>query len=246
MSTFTSHIQFFPLTELRNRAAMVGENIKGIKIYNGEGTKGALILDIRRTADGTFPDSAFDFFESKYNGIYTAVFSPGKETIFLESSGSDNNYRLPFQFDNPMNGANAQMGKYQQFDAMQLINRILELEKENTELKRDIEELDEEVKKVDTIRGMVEPSLVNIFTQYVVPFFAPKTAPLNSTQPNSNTQQNMSDWRTKHIVVVGDEDETTNNALTVIYEAFGAQDVVRIAQKLQAQPQLINALRGML
>lgn len=247
MTTY-SNIQFFPLPELRNRAKHVGDNVKAIKIYSGDqGRKGSLVYEIRRTNSGEFPEAAFDYFEGRYNGIYTAIFSNGGETMYLESSQSDNNYRMPFSYPDPMNGTVDNV--YKGFRPEQFIQRILELENENRNLKEDVEALNEDLKQFSTLSGKFEYALINIFQNYALPLFS---QPHNAAQPMQgtpqqqfNSEQNMN-WRTHQVTVPGNADETLNNAIDVLCAAFGEENLVRIAMKLQQQPNLVNTLISMI
>jgi hypothetical protein len=245
MTTY-EQIQFFPLPELRNRARTIGDNVKSIKIYSGDrGRKGPLVYEIRRGGDGEFPDAAFDYFEGRYNGIYTAIFSPGGETMYLESTQQPTgNYVFNYDY---LQGTPTQ--QFKGFRPEQFIERILQLERENAELKNEIEDLSEELKQFETLSGKFQHAIVNVFTNNILPLFSGEAQPMQGT-PNYNQQQlhtnNNMNWQTHPIVVPGQEDQTLDNALDVLIAAFGENNIVRIAQKIQQQPQLVNTLTAML
>lgn len=243
-----AQVQYFPLTELRNRANMANENIKAIKIYNGDnGKKGGLAFEVRRTTSGEWPDAQFDYFESRMNGLFTAILWPGNETIYLESAtNSGKSYGIEYDYSTP-----GHVQRFSGFKADQFIQRILELERENDKLKEDVKDLEGDLEQFSTASGKLEHTFVNIFTNHLLPFFNGNNTvnvPMQGTQQQQQqqpTQHNMN-WQQKQIIVQGDDDETLNNAIDVLVEAFGEANIVRIAQKLQQQPSLVNTLTAML
>jgi hypothetical protein len=198
------------------------------------------VYEIRRDASGQFPDAAFDYFEGRYNGIYTAIFSPGGETMYLESTDHPQSNYL-FGFDYLQHGNN-----YKNFRAQQFIERILQLERENDSLKSEVEDLTEQLSQFSTLSGKFEHALINIFTNNVLPFFAGQQQQQPMQGMVNNNNNNTMSWTERPIIVPGQEEQALDNALDVIIEAFGEQNIIKMAQRLQSQPHLVTTLTSML
>lgn len=243
MTAANSTLQTWPITELRARATSASDAVKSIKVYSGigyQGAKGALVLDIRRNESGRFPESNFDYLE-RHDGEYTAIFQPTKEVMFLEAAPIKNAYRMPFEFS--MNGpAQAEpMNAYKNYNPQQLINKILELERKLVEIEEDRNELLAELEEVNTVTGKLQHVANGVFERYIFPMFSEQKT---TQQPLNYGNMAGEDW-TK-FPISNNPDQAIQDALEVLLSAFGNDALIRIAKKLQQNPNLVNTLTNML
>lgn len=241
-----STYQIWPITEVRSRAQTAGESVTSIKVFSGHvfpGAKtGVVIADIRKVGD-KWPDAQFTFLE-KHNGSYTAVLFPTKETMYLDSSTNTDN-RFPFSYDFPMNGygstAPAQGSQYQSMEAMQLINKILELEKRVFQLSEDKKRLAEELREFNTSSGKFQHALMGVLDQWVLPKLGFNNE-LNfnqNTMPIQGQEQQDFNWQ-------GHPVADLESGLMVLVAAFGDDMIIRFAKRIQQNPSLINTLSSMM
>jgi hypothetical protein len=235
-------IQIFPLTELRQRANLAPAAVKSIKVYAGHGNTRDLVLDIRRDETGQFPQSLFDYFERKHEGPFKAIFTPTKEIIYLDSGGTS-----PYQsiFNGLFPGNDTRMNT----NVRDLVNDVLRLERENAQLKEELQEKTEELERLSTLGGKLEHVFTNIVMNQIIPIFAgsgSNTQPMQGVPQQQQQQYTMEEWTTIQVEVPGDIAQSAQNAAEVIYMAFGADTLIAMAKKLQSNPTLVTTLKGFL
>lgn len=232
--------QIWELTELRKRLPTVDPSVNVVEVFTGHLYPGQKLtssikqLELRRDSSGNWPLQALDYLE-RSNGDYTAIFKPTRE-YFLMSSVNNRNMFSGFGYM-PMNG---QAIAYAQWTPERLVMRILELEKQVSEYQDITEELKEELEQFETASGKLQHTLGNVLLNYVMPVFVNH----NSPSVMQGSEQGTT-WTTRQIMDKNG-DGGAQDAMQIIYEAFGHDDLIRVARKLQSQPGLVNTLRAML
>jgi hypothetical protein len=79
---------------------------------------------------------------------------------------------------------------------------------------------------------------------YIMPVFLNSSNPTPMQGAQQQSTEDTVDFRTIPIHDKGDGG--AQDAMSVVFYAFGPADLVRIAQKLQREPHLVNTLRAML
>ncbi len=228
------------MNEVAVRATMA-DTAKAINIYQGHiresGNRNVLTLVIRRGQDGNFPAAQLEYV-SRLKGNFTAVLMPGREYFYISSSTGRPNAQheifnwSPFNDDTPSQ------------DLGVLVQRIVDLEKENDALREENSELKDELSGLETGADKFSYALEQLF--YKV---APKLG-LGDFTNNQKSNRSMNapdeenDWRT--FDVSGNTEEDVQRALGVLLFAFGEDYVLRFARKLQQNPSLVNTLKSMI
>lgn len=240
----TPAFQIWPITELRSRCKGAGDSVRSVKIFQGHlypGTnKSVLILDIRRDSNNQWPDHSFDYIE-RHDGEYTAVFQPTKEIMFLQSPEMNGGI---FRNQFPYNTDFISPQKNDAGNNQHLMNRIVQLERENEKLKIENGYLKEDLKQFDTFSGKLEYSVIGILENYVFPKFANGVNNRNE-RPMQGTHTDTMEWTKIHINP-SNKDESLKASFEVLLDAFGEDKIIAMAQKLQAQPHLVQTLSSFL
>lgn len=223
--------QIFGLDEVNERAKL-SPGVKGIHIYNGhinESTgKSVLTMYIKRDPGGNWPAEQMAYI-NKLKGNFTVVLKPSNEFFYISSYEAQNT--APNLF-NSLNGSNEGL--------LDLVNKITALEAEKIALIARVNELQDDLKQFETAGDKFSYALEQLFYK-VAPTFGlmPKIdQPLNGTNMNNNWQQQP---LTNEL-----NEPSIENALEVIYGAFGEEWLIKFAAKIQQQPSLVNQLKTML
>jgi hypothetical protein len=224
--------QIFDLNEVSVRANL-SPGVKSIHIYNGhvnDQTKGraALMLFIKRDPNGSWPAEQMAYI-NKLKGNFTVVLKPSNEFFYI-TSGSNNDL---FSMQGVPGGNE---------NIIELVNRITALEAEKVQLLLKITDLEDELKNFESASDKFSVALEKLFFSV-----APKLGLLpnqNNTVMNG-TNTNEPNWQN---TPVSNEltEENLNAALYVIYDAFGDDFIVKFAQKIQRETNLVNQLKMML
>ena len=226
------HAQIFTLDEVAERAGL-SPGVKGIHIYNGHinestGGKSVLTMYIRRDPGGNWPNDQMAYIK-KLRGNFTVVLKPSNEFFYITS----------FQENNAPNLFNG-VGN-QNESILDLVNKITALEAEKAQMSARIIELTEDLKNFETAGDKFSYALEQLFYK-VAPKFG--IMPAMNEQPINGIPQ-MENWQK---IQLGDQINEYNieQALEVIYSAFGEEFLLKFAHKIQAQPTLVNQLKSMI
>lgn len=237
----SSAIQVFPLADLKERLEN-SPHVNVCVVYNGhlsEATREAMtVCYLKRDKEsGTFPATQFRNL-NKLRGEFTAVLKPSNEMIFLSS-----------EENNPMNG----MGfpNFMPFEAYpahpirnkqlnEVINRVIELERENEALKKELAEAREDLKQFESNGDKLAYVGIKMIEEFL-PRLVPQTKEFFQTNKNNNvmqgTQKNLYTYD-----VSGTSDQHVENALELLLDAFGDENILKFARKVQQDPNLVNTL----
>lgn len=240
MSAATSY-QLWPLTEVRERATS-DDLIKTIKIAYDHVAKptGYIVAEIVRNPDGTWYEAQFRNFE-KNRGRFTAFLLPKKEMLFLDSRVDEDNNQYRMDIDNPLNG-DTRMQQYANKDLMELVNQLLESEKQVAILKERVQSLQEELDEYSDNKKKFVAASGDIINQFILPgimsWFQPqlRQQPMQGQQQVDNDLQNI-DWKNMQV-------QSMEDALTVLVAAFGVDTITKLAIKLQQQPHMVSMVQG--
>ena len=223
--------QIFGLDEVNERAQL-SPNVKGIHIYNGhinESTgKSVLTMYIKRDPGGSWPAEQMTYI-NKLKGNFTVVLKPSNEFFYVSSYEATNT--APNLFSN-LNGTNESL--------LDLVNKITALEAEKSALLARVNELQNDLKQFESAGDKFSYALEQLFYK-VAPTFGlmPKLdEPLNGSNMNSN-------WQNQPLTNELNE-PSIENALEIIYSAFGEEWLIKFAGKIQQNPTLVNQLKSML
>jgi len=227
-----SGFQIFGLDEVNERAQL-SPGVKGIHIYNGHinesSGKSVLTMYIKRDPGGNWPAEQMAYI-NKLKGNFTVVLKPSNEFFYVSSYEASN--AAPNLFSG-LNGTNESL--------LDLVNKITALEAEKVVLTARINELQEDLKQFETAGDKFSYALEQLFYK-VAPSFGilPKMdQPLNGSNMSNNN------WQTQPLT--NDLNEPSiENALEVIYSAFGEEWLIKFASKIQQNPSLVNQLKSML
>ena len=226
-----SSVQIFGLDEVAERVKL-SPGVKGIHIYKGHinenSGKSVLTMFIKRDSGGNWPAEQIAYI-NKLKGNFTVVLKPSNEFFYVSSYEASN--AQPNLFSG-LNGSNESL--------LDLVNKITALEAEKIALTTRVNELQEDLKQFETAGDKFSYALEQLFYK-VAPTFGlmPQiNEPLNGTPMNNNWQQQP---------LTNDLNEPSiENALEIIYSAFGEAWLIKFAGKIQQQPNLVNQLKSML
>jgi len=237
-----SAIQIFPMSEVKERAAMAGRNVKSIDIYQGLITspnqRGILALKITRDDGGDFPENQLSY-TNNLRGDYTAVLRPGSETFYISSRP---------QIVRPMNGnQNPELYDFmahqqaEQIPVNDLITRLIAAEKQVAELLAANAQLKEDLEIFETASGKFQHSLMGIWDTVIAPRIgAPSlNGPAPSKQTNTNIMSDLSQFP-----IQGNEEEKLEAAFQILYAAFGPDWLIKFATQLQSQPEKVQLIKS--
>jgi len=183
---------------------------------------------IRRDPGGNWPADQMAYI-NKLRGNFTVVLKPSNEFFYI-TSYQDNTA------PNLFNGAGIPNESL-----LDLVNKITALEAEKALMSAKILELTEDLKQFETAGDKFSYALEQLFYK-VAPKFG--LMPALNEQP-LNGIPNMENWQK---IQLGNEvtERNIEQALEVIYTAFGEEFLLKFAHKIQAQPGLVNQLKSML
>jgi hypothetical protein len=229
-------VQIFGLDEVQERAAMAAPGVRMINIYQGHikesGGRNILTLSIKRDDTGNFPPAQLQYVQ-RLRGNFTAVLLPTKEYFYITSSAAMNgggqfNF-LPYELEP------------QAQDPGVLLEKILQLQTENLELKALNKELQQDLAELETGADKFSFALEKLFYR-IAPAFGIMDNPTKKTNPMNGQPQN--EFQT--IDLSGDDEQTIENALTVLLMSFGEDNILKFARRIQQNPNLVNTLIPML
>lgn len=240
-----ARVQIFPISEIKRRAA-VSPNDTNIVLYVGHnlgGRPGIATYNIRRDLNTKEWDQmALDYIDT-LTGDYTVQFKPSKNVFFVSASVEDQ----PNDFAglNGVAGFNFMQQRPQQSQS-ELINQILELNRELDYYKKICKEQEEELERLDSgadkFAYALEKMAMNLLPQFGLMPTNQTARPMQGA-PQNNT--NMAEWQNK-VIDHNDPTEMVGNALEVLVMALGEQKIVDIAKRLQREPHLVNTINSFL
>lgn len=224
-------MQIFPMAEILERAELASPGVKSFDVYQGHvtspGQHSVLVLKLLRN-NGQFNPAQLAY-TAKLRGNFTVVARPGNETFYISSD--------PLNF--PMQGIEQGElfhlgGQYGTLSTNEYVNRLLELERENTALRQSNEALKKELEQFQDAGGKFSYALNNLLENFILPKFAgtPQAQPIQGTMSNL-----------KNIPIQGTHDEQLEGAVAVIIAAFGEDWVIKFAKKLQDDPQKVDLIK---
>lgn len=253
----TAGMQIWPLTAVRERV-LGNPSVTSVKIHPGHvlDNKGFVISNIQKPKEGQWPLEQFDWFE-KHNGTYTVILMPTKEIMWVDSKADDPD-TFQFRQSLPLNGILLQpeqvkANQYANMEMMTLVNRLLEAEKKVIELTEANKNIKEELKEYQDNRNRFNMATGDFFDGVLVPRFMEM---FGGNKSQSNTQQRNLKQRPMGGQTEEVEDNLENidwqnmpvdsmeNALTILVAAFGVDTIMKLAAKLQTNPNMIGMVKG--
>jgi hypothetical protein len=229
----SDHIQIFTTADLLQRIA-ANESAKNLSIYAGHldetSKSNALYLYITRAPGEDWPDKKISEIR-KLKGNYTALFKPGNELMYVSSEMQP----MPFNFS--LNGMSDQIiTPHHNKELKALIADVIRLEKECEDLRAKLKEATDAVRYYEDSGNKFTDVLENIFWR-VAPKLAPELKQYQQQQPIQGT---MEDWQ--KIDVNGNSDLHLENAMIVLVEAFGDENILKFARMIQRDPGKVQML----
>ena len=185
---------------------------------------------IKRDAAGKWPHDQMAYIQ-RLKGNFTVVLKPSNEFFYI-SSNTGNAYNGLFNGGEP--AATDQ-------NILDLVNRITALEAEKISLLHQVENLTQELKQFETASDKFTYALENLFFKIAPKLGLMPEPVLNGTQTNTH---NMEAWQ--NIKIDHSSERGVEQALEVIYMAFGDEFLMKFAQRIQDQPQLVQQLKAMI
>lgn len=225
-------IQIFTVADLMSRIE-ANDNAKTLQIFAGhldDGSKNSVLyLQINRQPGENWPDKKLSEIR-KLKGQYTAIFRPGNELMYINTEQQ----ATPFNF--AMNGFDQMFSPHHNKELKQLIADVIRLEKENEQLRAALNEANEAVRHYEDAGNKFTDVLENIFWR-VAPKFAPE---LNQYKQQTPMQGNTQNWQ--QIDVSGNTNQHLENAMIVLVEAFGDENILKFARMIQRDPGKVQML----
>jgi len=243
-------VQIFDMSEVIPRANLA-RNAKMINVYANhlDNTNvGRAVLTFRTTRTEGEPWNIDDLnYIQSLQGKYTLAFMPQKEYMYIQSGLLTRpGYTIPMNGFYTVPGQQNELGnQYQDAGQMELIKRVLELERENERLNNELIDALEDLKQFETLGGKFAFSLEQMFFS-----IAPKLGikldglqtPGNQYKPQNTQPMNGLEWQ--QIDVSGDTEQHVENALIVLVEAFGPDFVLKFARTIQQDPNKVQTLKN--
>jgi len=225
-------IQIFDISDVVGRANLA-RNAKRINVYNGHLTgannaRNVLIFQTARNEGEPWNADDLNYIQT-LRGRHTIVFMPQKEFMLGESNVNPRpGYTIPMQGIYSLNGPqNEQPGhEYNNAGQLELVNRILSLERENEKLKNELSEALEDLEQFETAGGKFAYSLEQVFFS-IAPKLGINLGGLNTQQPKQQQPMDGTNQDWKEIDCSGNTEQHVENALIVLVEAFGADFVLK-------------------
>jgi len=232
-------IQIFPLEEVRERAELAQPGAKCINIFQGHiresGGRNILTMAIKRDENGNWPQQQLDYVK-RLKGNFTAVILPAKEFFYISSSSS---HQPPPLFYSPFD--DYQENQFQPPGNLnEIVQQLLKLQKENEALKLENKELKEELNGLESGADKFSYALEKLFYR-VAPSLGLMDKP-NNYKPMDGTEK--AEWQT--VDLSGNDEDTIERALGVLYLAFGDESILNFARRLQHNPNLVVTLKQMI
>lgn len=236
----TTMMQIWPMTEVRSRI-QDDPSITEIRVVSGHTNKssGMIVMNIKKAND-QWNDRLLDKLE-QHRGYYTAFLFPTKEVLWLEGTTND---QKEFNYMYPYSEEAQQIAKYGNADMRSIVTELIQAKEIIAKLQQENEDLKEDLKEFETASGKFEHAIGNVFMTYVLPLFSgsPKKHNLSHNRAMQGQQEeNKVDFTQLPLRDQGDGG--VQDALTILYEALGDELLVKIAQRLQREPGLVNTLR---
>lgn len=230
-------MQVFPISEIAERIALASDNVRSFDVYSthisNRNQAALLIIKIARDPNGNFNKDQIEYTQ-KLRGNFTVVIRPGNETFYISSDAG----ALPMQGNIDFMQMGGIPGIDPNMSTNEYIKRLIELERENTALKAELEIAKRDLSQFEDAGGKFSYALNNLLENFIFPKFA-------GTQP-TNTPIQGTMHEIQNIPIQGTDEQKIEAAMAIILTAFGADWVVKFASRLQQDPSKISQIKSFL